>query len=257
MTSAALDLTGRVALVTGASSGLGAHFAAALATAGAAVVLVARREDRLQELRDAIVAHGGRALAVAADVADEASIVVAYDRAEAAFGTVDTVIANAGVNIEAPALHLDVAAFDEIFAINVRGVFLTAREAARRLIAAGSAERGHGRIVLISSITANTVTPGIAPYSGSKAAVVQMGRGLAREWIRRGINVNMILPGYLRTKINKDWLDSEGGKRQIVSFPRRRLVEKTDFDAMLLYLSSDASAAVTGACFTIDDGQSL
>ncbi len=251
------DLSARVALVTGASSGLGAHFARVLAQSGAAVVLAARRLDRLDAVCAEIAAAGGRAFAVKMDVADEASTHAAFEAAQARFGVVTSVIANAGVNTETPALDLTVEEFDRIFAINVRGVFLTAREAARRMIASGSAERGDGRIVLISSITAHTVSPGLAPYSASKAAVLQLGRGLARDWIRKGVNVNMILPGYIETEINTQWFQSEAGARQIARFPRRRLLEASQLDAMLLYLSSDAAAGVTGAALTLDDGQSL
>lgn len=251
------DLSGRTVLVTGASSGLGARFGRVLAQSGAKVVLAARREAMLQDLVREIEEGGGQALAVAMDVADERSTQAAYDAAEAAFGPVDSVIANAGTNIEGLALDLDVSALDSIFAVNVRGVFLTAREGARRMIANNSAERRHGRIVIISSITATAVSPGTGPYSASKAASLQMGRVLARDWANRGINVNMICPGYIETDINADWFQTDGGKRQLNKWPRRRLMGPDSLDAMLLYLASDASAPVTGSSFTIDDGQTL
>ena len=253
----AFDLSGRVALVTGASSGLGSRFARILAGAGAAVVLAARRAERLQALEAAIRAAGGQAIAVPLDVADEAATVAAYDAAEAAFGTVDTVIANAGMNAEGAVTDLPIAEFDRAVAVNLRGVFLTVREGAKRLIAAGSRETQRGRIVIISSITAQSVAPGLAVYSATKAAVLQMGKVMARDWARQGINVNMICPGYIKTELNEDWFDSEGGAKLVASFPRRRLMEATDLDATLLYLASDAARAVTGAAFTIDDGQSL
>jgi NAD(P)-dependent dehydrogenase (short-subunit alcohol dehydrogenase family) len=242
-------------LITGASSGIGARFARIVAREGAAVVIGARRLERLQALHDEIVAAGGRALAVALDVIDEASVVAAYDAAEAAFGPVDGVVANAGVNSEGRAVDLDVADFDQIFAVNVRGVFLTAREGARRMRAAGTAERG--RIVLISSITARMVTPGTAAYSASKAAVSHMGRLLAREWARSGPNVNMLSPGYIRSELAGDWFETEGGRKQMATWPRRRLLDDDALDSTLLYLLSDASKGVTGSDFTIDDGQSL
>lgn len=253
----AFDLAGRVALVTGASSGLGAHFARILAASGASVVLAARRADRLQALEAEIRAAGGRAIALSLDVADEASTIAAYDAAEAEFGTVDTIIANAGMNTEGPITGLPVAEFDQVVAVNLRGVFLTAREGAKRLIASGSRETQRGRIVIISSITAQTVSPGLAVYSATKAAVLQMGKVMARDWARQGVNVNMICPGYIRTELNQDWFDSEGGAKLVAKFPRKRLMDETDLDATLLYLASDASRAVTGAAFTIDDGQSL
>lgn len=251
------DLSGRVALVTGASSGLGARFGRILAVAGARVVLAARRTDRLDVVRGEIEAAGGTAIAVAMDVADEVSTIAAYDAAEAAFGTVDTIIANAGMNSEGKIVDLPVDEFDRVLAVNMRGVFLTAREGARRLMAAGSRETGVGRLVITASITAHSVAPGLAVYSASKAGVLHMGRVLARDWIRQGINVNMICPGYVRTEINGDWFDTEAGTRQIAGFHRRRLMDESDLDAMLLYLASDASRAVTGTSFTIDDGQSL
>ncbi|HCW62038.1 MULTISPECIES: SDR family NAD(P)-dependent oxidoreductase [Sphingobium] len=258
MTAAPIfDLTGRVALVTGASSGLGERFAHILSDAGAAVVLAARRTERLEATRTAIEAKGGRAIAVAMDVADEASTIAAYDAAEGAFGTVDTIIANAGMNSEGMTTELPVAEFDRVMAVNLRGPFLTAREGARRLIAAGSPEKQHGRIVITSSITAHKVDAGLAVYSGSKAGVLQMGRVMARDWIRKGINVNMICPGYIKTEINGEWFDTDAGERQIQKFHRRRLMEEGDLDSILLFLASDASRAVTGTHFTIDDGQSL
>lgn len=252
-----VDLSERTVLVTGASSGLGVVFARALAASGAKVVLAARRVDRLEQLRDEIIAAGGQAAAVAMDVADEASTIAAYDAAEHAFGPVDSVIANAGVNSEGSALDLDMAEFDQVTAINLRGVFLTAREGARRMIAAGSAERQHGRIVIVSSITATDVAPGLAVYSATKAAVLQMGKVLARDWARRGVNVNMLLPGYIETELNRDFFASDAGERFVGKFPRKRLMTAEDLLPSMLYLASDAARAVTGAAFTIDDGQTL
>jgi len=257
MQSFAVDLTGRTILVTGASSGLGAAFARALAACGAKMVLAARRIDRLEALRHEIEDAGGRAVAVAMDVADEASTIAAFDAAEAAFGPVDSVIANAGVSTEGPALELGMDDFAQLIDINVRGAFLTVREGARRMLAAGSTERQHGRIVIVSSMTATHVSPGLAIYSASKAAVLQMGKVLARDWARLGINVNMILPGYIETELNDDFFGSEAGERFVARFPRRRLMAADDLIPMLAYLTSDASRAITGAAFTLDDGQSL
>jgi NAD(P)-dependent dehydrogenase (short-subunit alcohol dehydrogenase family) len=251
------DLTGRVALVTGASSGLGENFARILAASGAKVVLAARRADRLERVCADIKAAGGDAIAVTMDVTDESSTVAAYDAAEAAFGPVTSIIANAGINIEKPIFDMTLAEFDQIYAVNQRGVFLTVREGARRLIAGGSKQSGVGRVVIIASITANSIWPGLSPYAGTKAAVQQMGKVMARDWARLGINVNSICPGYIETEINDGFLETEQGARMVASFPRKRLEQAGDLDAMLLYLASDASAGVTGASFTIDDGQSL
>lgn len=250
-------LANRTVLVTGASSGLGARFGCLLAESGAKVALAARRVDLLEELRSSIEHNGGRAMAVAMDVTDEQSTVAAFDAVEQRFGPVESVVANAGTNFEGSALDIDISDFDRLVAINLRGVFLTVREGARRMIAAGAEERRHGRAVIISSITANSVSPGLAPYSATKAAVQQMGRVLARDWVNKGVNVNCICPGYIETDINADWFQSEGGKRQIARWPRRRLMDSASLDTTLLFLASEASSHVTGSTFTIDDGQSL
>jgi NAD(P)-dependent dehydrogenase (short-subunit alcohol dehydrogenase family) len=251
------DLTGRVALITGASSGLGARTARVLAANGAAVALAARRTDRLQALSQEIAAAGGRACPVAMDVTDEASVIAGFDAAEAALGPVDTVFANAGMNNRALAAEITLQDWNEMMAINLTGVFVTAREGAKRMMAAGSRETGRGRIILISSIGAQKVLPGLTAYCTSKAAVVMMGRSLAREWANRGVNVNTICPGYVLTELNAEWFGEEGGKKQIAGFPRRRLMNEEDLDAMALYLASDASRAITGSVFTLDDGQTL
>jgi NAD(P)-dependent dehydrogenase (short-subunit alcohol dehydrogenase family) len=248
------DLQGKTVLITGASSGIGARFARIVARAGASVVIGARRADRLETLTGAIKAEGGRALAVSLDVSDEASVIAAYDAAEAAFGPVTGVVANAGVNVEGRAMDLEIEAFDQLFAVNVRGVFLTAREGARRMRAAGVADQG--RIVLISSITAQMRTPGTVAYSASKAAVTHMGRLLAREW-KSGPNVNLLSPGYIRSELSGDWFDTAEGSRHIATWPRRRMLDDDALDATLLYLLSEASRNVTGSDFVIDDGQSL
>jgi NAD(P)-dependent dehydrogenase (short-subunit alcohol dehydrogenase family) len=252
-----LHLNGRTLLITGASSGIGAHFAGVAAAAGAKVVLAARRTDRLESLVTAIKAKAGQAIAVAMDVADKASTVAAFDAAEAAFGPVDSVIANAGMSLETPFLDHSPDEFDTLMAVNLKGVFLTVQEGAKRMMAAGSQSREHGRIVIISSITAHAIEPGLAAYSASKAAVLQMGKVLAREWARKGICVNSVLPGYIVTEINGDWFATEGGQKQVQRFPRKRVMDIDSLDPMLLYLSSDAARFVTGTGFTIDDGQSL
>ncbi len=251
------DLSGRVALVTGASSGLGAGFAKALAAAGAKVVLAARRADRLAQQVAEIEAAGGTAIAVSLDVTDEVSTRAAYDAAEAAFGPVDTIVANAGVATENLALGLTVDEVDGLLAANVRGVFLTVTEGARRLDAAGSRERQHGRIVIIGSITADKLFPATSVYGATKAAVRHLGRGLAREWARRGINVNIVQPGYFESEMTATLLESEAGAKLVAGFPRQRLRPASDLHAPLLFLCSDAAAGVTGSVVTIDDGQSL
>lgn len=252
-----LDLSGRTALVTGASSGLGRRFAKILAAGGANVVLTARRLDRLEELKVEIEASGGRALAAVLDVADEPSVVAAYDAAETAFGPVDTVVANAGLAVDGRALDLSLADFDSIFSVNVRGVFLTLREGARRMIANGAPERGNGRMVVISSITAHQVISRLSAYAASKAAVAQMSRVMAKEWANKGINVNVLAPGYIATELNEQLWRGEAGERLLSGFARRRMMDLGALDPLLLYLCSDLSAEVTGSVFTVDDGQTL
>lgn len=245
------DLTGRTALITGASSGLGARFGRILAASGANVALGARRADRLAALAADI---GPRAAAVQMDVAREADVIAGFDEADAIFGQIDTVIANAGVDGAGMATTISEDDIERTLAINLKGAILTAREGARRMIAGGVT---NGRIVLIASITATEPSPGLVAYAASKAGVVQAGRTLAREWARAGINVNTVSPGYIRTAINDDWFDTESGKKQIAKFPKRRLMGEEGLDAMMLFLCSDASEFVTGTNFVLDDGQTL
>jgi len=241
-------------MITGASSGFGAHFARLLASEGARVVIGARRADRLAALADEL---GDSALAVSMDVTDEASLIAAYDAAEARFGTVDTVIANAGIAIAGRSIDLPLAEVNKVIATNFTGVYLTAREGARRMIAAGFKSSGRGRVVLIGSITAEMTGQGDSAYGATKAGVAHLGRQFAREWVRQGINVNTIQPGYIRTEIDGEWFDSEGGKAQIAAFHRKRMCPIEALDAPLLLFASDASAHITGSTLTVDDGQVL
>lgn len=258
------SLAGQVALVTGASSGLGARFAQLLAGAGAQVVLAARRTDRLAGQVAAIEAAGGRAIAVAMDVEQEASVIAGYDAASAAFGAAPAiVVANAGMNARGLATDIAMADFDQVMGVNLRGVFLTAREGARRMVAegtagaAGAAGAGGGRVILIASMGGVRPLPGLTAYSVSKAGVIMMGKALAREWARQGINVNTLCPGYVETEINADWLSEPGGQKMIAGFPRRRVMDATSLDGAMLWLASPAAAFTTGAVIQVDDGQSL
>ncbi|WP_138511273.1 SDR family NAD(P)-dependent oxidoreductase [Maricaulis alexandrii] len=250
-------LQGRVAAVTGASSGLGRRFALQLSQAGAAVALLARRTDRLESLVSDIEAAGGRAIAVPLDVMDTAAIGPALETVEAELGPLSIMVNNAGVGGDGMALDMSEAHFDQTFAVNVRGVYFGAREAARLMLANGSAEAGQARIINIASIAAFTQLPGLTAYCASKAAVVSMTKGLAREWARHLIAVNAICPGYIETEINADWFATEGGKKQISKFPRRRLMDEDALDAALMMLAGDAGRQITGSAFQIDDGQIL
>lgn len=249
-----ISLKGRIALITGASSGFGAHFARLLVSEGARVVIGARRVDRIAALAAEL---GDAALAVAMDVNDEASIIAAYDAAEAKFGTVDTVIANAGIAAPGRSTQIPAGEIAAVVGTNFTGLYLTAREGAKRMIGAGFKDSERGRIVLIGSITAELTGQGESAYAAIKAGVAHLGRQFAREWVRQGINVNTIQPGYIQTEIAGDWFDTPGGQGQINSFHRRRLTPIEALDAPLVFLCSDASRHVTGATITIDDGQVL
>ena len=246
-----IPLSGRTALVTGASSGLGARFGRILAANGARVALGARRKERLEALAGEI---GEQAAAIELDVMREADIIAGFDAAEQAFGTVDTVIANAGIDGTGMVNDIPEEEIERTLAVNLKGAILTAREGARRMMAAGVTK---GRIVMIASITAFEPSPGLVAYSASKAGVVQAARSMAREWAGAGICVNTISPGYIRTEINADWFDTQAGQKQIKRFPRNRLMEPSGLDGPLLFLCSDAAEFVTGADFVLDDGQTL
>lgn len=250
-----VSLDGRTTLIAGASSGIGAGFARAIARAGGQVVLGARRLERTQALAEEIGSES--ALAVALDVTDETSVMAAFDGAQARFGTVHGIIANAGTATGGHSTDVPAQALSGVVDTNLLGSYLVAREGARRLIASGSRDRGDGRVVLIGSITADQNGTGDAMYAATKAALAHLGRQLAREWVRQGINVNTLQPGWIPTEINASWFASERGRADIDKLHRRRLLDASALDPMLLYLLSDASAQVTGGTFTIDDGQSL
>jgi len=251
--SVTFDLTGETALVTGATSGLGVRFAQILSEAGATVVITGRRVERLAEVQRGIVAKGGVAHTVPLDVTQVESIRAGVDAAERAAGPVTILVNNAGVSIQSSAATLREADYDAIMDTNVRGTFFMAQLVGSRMI-----ERGiQGRIINIASIGATRALPGLVAYCTSKAAVAMMTKGLAREWARHQIAVNAICPGYIKTEINDAWFESEAGKKQIAKFPRRRLGNEEDLDATLLLLCSRHARLITGALFTVDDGQLL
>jgi NAD(P)-dependent dehydrogenase (short-subunit alcohol dehydrogenase family) len=251
------SLAGRTAFITGASSGFGERFARLYSAAGANVVFGARRVERVERLAAEIEAGGGKALAVPLDVTDEASIIAAFDAAEARFGAPDVVVANAGTAATGRSTDVPLSGVRSVVDTNFTGLYLTAREGAKRMMAAGSKDSGRGRIILLGSITALMSGQGDTAYAAIKAGVSHLGRQFAREWARSGINVNTIQPGYIHTEIDGEWFDTEGGARQIASWPRRRLTDISALDDMVLYFASDRSSQVTGAVMTVDDGQSL
>jgi NAD(P)-dependent dehydrogenase (short-subunit alcohol dehydrogenase family) len=244
-------LDGKVALVTGASSGLGVQFAKILSKAGASVALAARRTERLRELEKEIEDEGGKAISLALDVTRSRSVVDAYEATEGALGPVDIVINNAGMGQNSRVGDVVETEYERIMDTNVKGAFLVAQEGGRRMIA----KKIEGRIVNIASVMAYVVQPGTSVYNMSKAAVAMMTRQMAREWARHGINVNAICPGYIETEINAEFFATEAGKKQIMAYPRRRLALESDLDGVLLLLCSPASRAITGSLFTVDDGQ--
>jgi NAD(P)-dependent dehydrogenase (short-subunit alcohol dehydrogenase family) len=247
-------VAGRLALVTGASSGLGVRFAKVLAAEGAKLIVAARRKDRL----DALVKElGSNALAVQCDVTDEAAVIAMFDAAEAKFGLVDTVINNAGMTHATNAVTQDIAEFRKIMDLNVTSVWCVAREAARRLIKAGPEKSHSGRIVNIASMAGRIVIPNVTAYNTSKAACAHLTRSLAREWARHGINVNALSPGYVATELTEEWLNGEGGQKTIGKSPRRRVMDETSLDEALLFLCSDQSKFVTGTDVLVDDAQSM
>lgn len=244
------SLAGRTALVTGASAGLGAHFAEVLAAAGAQVWLAARRVDRLQALQAELRAGGARVEAVALDVTDAASVQGAFDAMQEAGALPDVVVNNAGVGLGTPALSTSEPDWDQVVDTNLKGAWLVATEAARRLVAA---ER-KGSIVNIASILGERVGVFVAPYAASKAGLVQLTKALALEWARLGIRVNALCPGYIATDINRDFLASEEGDRMRKRIPQRRFGEARDLDGPLLLLASDAGRYMTGAAIAADGG---
>jgi NAD(P)-dependent dehydrogenase (short-subunit alcohol dehydrogenase family) len=247
------DLKGRTAFVTGATSGLGRHFARVLAQTGARVAIAGRRAERLAAVRAEIVAAGGVCADIVLDVTDDNRIAPAFDEAERALGPVDILVNNAGVTVPGLVTDQSVEDLDTVLDTNLRAPLLMAREAGRRMIARGAG----GRIINIGSIGTFRVLPGSTAYCIAKAAIGMMTQCLAHEWARHDITVNALCPGFIETELNDTWFRSDKGQAQIRSFLKRRLQKERDLDGMLLLLASDASRAITGSLLTVDDGQSL
>ncbi|HUZ33971.1 MAG TPA: SDR family NAD(P)-dependent oxidoreductase [Xanthobacteraceae bacterium] len=252
MTTAPIfDLTGKVALVTGASSGLGVRFAEVLAENGAAVALVARRADRLAALKSRIEASGKRAVAIEADVCDRAAMRRAFGAAEQAFGTVTILVNNAGVVQSGRAIELAEEDWRRVLATNLDAVFFWAQEAARRMLAAGKG----GAIVNVASVLGITPDNGVVSYAAAKAGVIQVTKALAIELAFKGIRVNAIAPGWIVTEMNRDYLASERGAAMKKKIPMGRFGETRDLDGPLLLLASDAGSFMTGTTIVADGGQ--
>ena len=243
------DLTGRRVLVTGASSGLGEHFAAMFAQAGAQVVAAARRVERLRALVERIGAAGGTAQALAMSVSDAASVAAGFATLYET-GGIDVVINNAGVTVAKSALTQTEADWDTVIDTNLKGTWLVATEAARRWVGAGR----QGAIVNIASILGERVAGAVAPYAISKAGVLQLTKALALEFARHGIRVNALAPGYVGTDLNREFLASEAGKRLQARIPQGRFCEPQELDGALRLLASEAGRSITGAVLAVDGG---
>lgn len=244
------DVAKEVVLITGASQGLGRHFARLLASRKAAVVLAARQIDKLSELERDIKNNGGQAVAVQMDVTDEASVVNAIQTAEATIGPVTVLINNAGVVVEKAAVDQTGDDWDKVLNANLKGSFTVATEVGRRMIA----RKAGGSIINISSVLGIGVMGHVSTYSASKAALIQLTKSLALEWASRGIRVNALAPGYIDTEFNHEFWATPPGERLIKRIPQRRLGQETDLDGAILLMASQASRYMTGSVITVDGG---
>jgi len=253
-----IDLSGRVAFITGASSGLGAQFARTLASAGAAVVLASRRIEKLKDLRAIIEGEGGDARVIELDVTDHGSIKSAVAHAETEVGSIDILVNNSGVSTTQRLQDVSPDDYDYMFDTNVKGAFFVAQEVGKRMLARakGAAPGSYtgGRIINIASMAGLRVLPQIGVYCMSKAAVVQMTKAMALEWGKYGINVNAICPGYIDTEINHHHWKTDAGQKLVQMLPRKRVGQPKDLDALLVMLCSDQSHFINGAVIAADDG---
>jgi len=248
----AFSLRGRIALVTGASSGLGRHFALTLSRAGANVAVAARRIDKLTEVVAEIVGSGNKAMAVTMDVADRASVSDALDSVASQLGVIDVLVNNAGVSDTKRPLDYTDADWAAIVGTNLTGAWIVAQETARRMVAANAS----GSIINITSILANRVAGGVSPYCASKAGLKHLTQALALELARSGIRVNSLAPGYVATELNRDFLSSEAGEKLKARIPTRLFGAYEDLDGPLLLLASDAGRYMTGSEIVVDGGHS-
>ena len=253
-----IDLSGRVAFITGASSGLGSQFARTLSRAGAAVVLASRRIDKLKDLRSQIEGEGGDAHVIELDVTDHGSIKSAVAHAETEVGSIDILINNSGVSTTQRIQDISAADYDFIFNTNTKGAFFVAQEVGKRMLAraSGAAPGTYtgGRIVNIASMAGLRPLPKIGVYCMSKAAVIAMTKSMAIEWGKYGINVNALCPGYIDTEINHQHWQTEQGQKLVQLLPRKRIGQPKDLDAVLVMLCSNESHFINGAVIAADDG---
>ena len=248
-----LSMDGKIAFVSGASSGLGEHFARVFANAGAKVVCSARRKDRLQTLADEINGNGGTALAVAMDVTDRGSVNSAMAEVIETVGTPDIVVCNAGATGGQPFLEMEEAVWDNVMNVNVKGVFNVGQAASQAMVAAGK----QGSIINISSIIGRSSFRGLSHYGASKAAVDQLTKIMAHELAEHNIRVNAIAPGYFMTDMVSDYYDTEAGQKDLQTLPLKRVGQLEELDGLLLLLASDASSYMSGAIVVADAGHSV
>jgi NAD(P)-dependent dehydrogenase (short-subunit alcohol dehydrogenase family) len=246
-----LSLEGRVALVTGANGGLGAHFARTLAKAGARVALGARRVESLRDVAGDIEAAGGTSYAVALDVTQRRSVVQAYAEASAALGPITVVVNNAGIAVTKPLLDHTEEDWEKVVGVNLTGAWRVAQEAARHMVAHGLG----GSLVNIASILGLRVTAQVPSYAASKAALIHLTKAMALELARHKIRVNALAPGYVETGINREFFASEAGQALVKRIPQRRIGDPSELDAALLLLASDAGSYATGSVLVLDGGQ--
>ena len=251
--SADFSIENEVAIVTGASSGLGRHFAKLLAASGVNVAVCARRRDQLDALADEIKSSGGIALPVELDVTNSASVVSAVDRAATELGPVTILINNAGLAVDKPLLETSEEDWDQVLDTNLKGAWMMARETTRLMIA----EETEGKIINIASVLGLTATPRVHGYAASKAGLVHLTRTLALELARHKIRVNAIAPGYVETDLNRDLLSGPTGDHLKKRIPQRRFAQPGDLDGALLLLCSKAGAYMTGSVVTVDGGMTL
>ena len=252
MSAAWFDLTGRVAVVTGGSKGLGRVIAGALARAGADVVLVSRTASDLETAATALRAHGRRVLPVAADVTDEQRIRAMVERVLDHFGQIDILVNNAGIGSTHAVVEMDAHYWDEVMRLNLRGPMLCCKHIGPHLIG-----RRSGKVINVASVMATRVALYMSAYSASKAALVQFTRTLALEWIRHNVQVNALCPGYFLTDMNAEFFGSERGKRFIAELPIGRLGDARELEGAAVFLASDAATYITGTTLYVDGGHSL
>ena len=244
------DLAGKVALVTGASQGLGQRFASVLAERGAKVALAARQVEKLDALKAEIERNGGAADAIGLDVTDAASIEACLEQVEKDLGPLDILVNNAGVAVSKPVLEQTADDWDKVVDTNLKGAFFMAQAAARQMVARSQG----GAIVNIASVLALEVIGHLAPYAASKGGIWQVTKTMALELARHGVRVNALAPGYIETDINRDFLKSPAGQQMVKKIPQRRYGGPEDLDGALLLLASDAGRYITGSVIVVDGG---